>query len=147
MKSTFNSRILRITPGVHCKTKSLWTEENALRLVGQRIIVYYELLKPGETVNTDRYRQQIMDRALYKKMAKITETSTQSNSFARQYSITYSNTSHWNTWGPKLGNSSSCGFLIRPVHETLHETKNYMHRWETPLPNSAQIPSKMSKND
>ena len=24
-------------------------------------VIYYELLKPGETVNTERYRQQMID--------------------------------------------------------------------------------------
>lgn len=35
----------------------------------QEGVIYYELLKPGETVNTDRYRQQLIDlnRALLKK--------------------------------------------------------------------------------
>ena len=27
----------------------------------QKGVIYYELLKPGETVNTERYRQQMID--------------------------------------------------------------------------------------
>ena len=35
----------------------------------QKVVIYYELLKPGETVNTNRYQQQMIDlnRALHKK--------------------------------------------------------------------------------
>ena len=35
----------------------------------QKGVIYYELLKPGETVNTNRYRQQMIDlnRALQEK--------------------------------------------------------------------------------
>ena len=29
--------------------------------VDQKGVIYYELLKPGETVNTERYRQQMND--------------------------------------------------------------------------------------
>ena len=29
--------------------------------VDQKGVIYYELLKPGETVNTERYRQQMID--------------------------------------------------------------------------------------
>ncbi|KAK1332097.1 hypothetical protein QTO34_007783 [Cnephaeus nilssonii] len=43
----------RSTINIDCKSKSLQKEDNAL--------VYNELLKPGETVNTDRYRQQIIN--------------------------------------------------------------------------------------
>ena len=35
----------------------------------QKVVIYYELLKPGETVNTNRYQQQMIDlnRALQEK--------------------------------------------------------------------------------
>ena len=29
--------------------------------VNQKDVIYYELLKPGETVNTERYQQQMID--------------------------------------------------------------------------------------
>jgi len=51
----------RRTIDIDCKTKSLWTEDNALCLVGIRKVIYYELLKPGETINTERYRQQMIN--------------------------------------------------------------------------------------
>jgi len=42
---------------IDCKVKSLWTEDNALCLMeSEMYVIYYELLKPGETVNTERYR-------------------------------------------------------------------------------------------
>ena len=34
-----------------------WETKN----VDQKGVIYYELLKPGETVNTERYRQQMID--------------------------------------------------------------------------------------
>jgi len=37
---------------IDCKAKSLWTEDNALFGGHQKGVIYYELLKPGETVNT-----------------------------------------------------------------------------------------------
>ena len=33
-----------------------WETKN----VDQKGVIYYELLKPGETVNTERYRQQMI---------------------------------------------------------------------------------------
>jgi len=58
---------------IDCKVKSLWTEDNALCLVGSERCDYYELkLKSGETVNTERYRQQMinLNQALCKKRPK-----------------------------------------------------------------------------
>jgi len=55
---------------IFLKTKSLRTEDDAVRLVGSGVI-YYELLKPGETVNAHRYHQQLikLHRALREKRA------------------------------------------------------------------------------
>ena len=39
-------------------TESPWQKDDALCLVRS---VHYELLKPGETVNTKRYQQQLTD--------------------------------------------------------------------------------------
>ena len=49
----------RRTIDIDCKSKSLWTEDNALCLMDQKGVIYYELLKPGETVNTECYPQMI----------------------------------------------------------------------------------------
>jgi len=43
---------------IDCKTESLWQEDDALCLVGPEGC---GLLKPGETVNTKRYQQQLID--------------------------------------------------------------------------------------
>jgi len=54
----------RRTIDIDCKAKSLWTEDNALCLVGSErcdLLERCELLKPGETVNTERYRQQMIN--------------------------------------------------------------------------------------
>ena len=47
----------------------------------QKSVIYYELLKPGETVNTERYRQQMIDfnRALREKRPEYQKKATQSN--------------------------------------------------------------------
>ena len=44
-------------------------------------VIYYELLKPGETVNTERYRQQMIDlnQALREKRPEYQKKATQSN--------------------------------------------------------------------
>ena len=45
------------------KTESLWQKNDALCLVGwvQWGVICYELLKPGETINTKHYQQQLTD--------------------------------------------------------------------------------------
>jgi len=50
----------RRTIDIDCKAKSLWTEECSV-CWDQKGVIYYELLKPGETVNTKRYRQQMIN--------------------------------------------------------------------------------------
>jgi len=75
MKSESIFRILNpknlglIPPNIFLKIKSLRTEDDAVRLLGSGCIIYYELLKPGETVNTHRYHQQLikLHRALREK--------------------------------------------------------------------------------
>ena len=49
--------------------------------VDQKGVIYYELLKPGETVNTERYRQQMIDlnQALREKRPEYQKKATQSN--------------------------------------------------------------------
>ena len=44
-------------------------------------MIYYELLKPSKTVNTERYRQQIIDlnQALREKRPEYKKMATQSN--------------------------------------------------------------------
>jgi len=70
----------RRTIDINCKAKSLWTEDNALCLVGSERydLLYYELLKPGETVNTERYRQQMinLNQALCEKRLEYQKSNT-----------------------------------------------------------------------
>jgi len=47
----------RRTIHIDRKTESLWQEDDALCLVGPEGVIYYELLKPGETVNIKHYQQ------------------------------------------------------------------------------------------
>jgi len=71
----------RRTINIDCKAKSLWTEDNALWDLwwDQKDLIYYELLKLDETVNTERYRQQMrnLNQALYEK--RISKKATQSD--------------------------------------------------------------------
>jgi len=48
---------------------------------GGKGVIYYELLKPGETVNTERYRQQMinLNQALCEKRIRISKKATQSD--------------------------------------------------------------------
>ena len=59
----------RRTIDIHCKTKSLLKKTMLCVWWDQKGVIYYELLKSGETVNTNRYRQQMIDlnRALREK--------------------------------------------------------------------------------
>jgi len=52
----------------HLPQDQIRTEDDAVRLVGSGVI-YYELLKPDETVNAHRYHQQLikLHRALREK--------------------------------------------------------------------------------
>ena len=43
------------------KTESFWQKVDALFGGTRGALVYYELLKPAETVNTKRYQQQMTD--------------------------------------------------------------------------------------
>ena len=49
--------------------------------MNQKDMIYYELLKPSKTVNTERYRQQIIDlnQALREKRPEYKKMATQSN--------------------------------------------------------------------
>jgi len=66
-----NARNLGLIPTINIflKTKSLRTEDDAMRLVGSGGVIYYELLKPGETVNARGYHKQLikLHRALREK--------------------------------------------------------------------------------
>ena len=50
----------RPTSQINDKAEYPWREGNALYLVGSEGVLYYELLKPGETINGERYRTQLI---------------------------------------------------------------------------------------
>ena len=70
----------------HSALSSLKNSEVAIltwgtKNVNQKDMIYYELLKPSKTVNTERYRQQIIDlnQALREKRPEYKKMATQSN--------------------------------------------------------------------
>ena len=79
----------------------------------QKGVIYYELLKPGETVNTKRYQQQLIDlnRSLLKK--RLEYQKRQGHFSPWQCSITYGKTSLGHVGSTQLGSSTPCGLLIR----------------------------------
>jgi len=62
---------------IHIDRKNRFGRKTMLCVWDQKGVVYYELLKPGETVNTKRYQQQLIDlnRSLLKK--RIPKEATQ----------------------------------------------------------------------
>jgi len=70
MKSGFFFRMSRPRRTIHIDRKiDRFGRKTMLCIWNQKGVVYYELLKPGETVNTKRYQQQLIDlnRLLLKK--------------------------------------------------------------------------------
>jgi len=52
----------RRTIDIDCRTKSYYGRKTMLCVWwNQKDVIYYELLKPDETVNTERYRQQMIN--------------------------------------------------------------------------------------
>ena len=51
----------RRTIHIDRKTESLWQKEDASCLMGPRGVVCYEVLKPSEMVNSERYLQLLTD--------------------------------------------------------------------------------------
>ena len=64
----------RPTSQINGKAKYPWREGNALYLVDQKGVLYYKLLKPGETINGERYRTQLirLKRAIAEKRPEYT---------------------------------------------------------------------------
>ena len=48
------------TGQINGKAEYPWREGNALYFVGSKGVLYHELLKPGETINGERYRIQLI---------------------------------------------------------------------------------------
>jgi len=78
----------------------------------QKGVVYYELLKPGETVNTKRYQQQLIDlnRSLLKKTTRIPKDT---RSFFSMTMLHHGKTCSGYVGSTQLRNSIPCGLLTR----------------------------------
>ena len=77
-------------------------------------VVYYELLKPTETVNTKRYQRLLTDlnRSLFEK-ARVPKETTQSHFSSWPCSITHGKTGSRHVGGIQLESYTSCGLLTR----------------------------------
>jgi len=104
----------------------------------QKGVVYYELLKPGETVNTKRYQQQLIDlnRSLLKKRPE----------YQRQHKIIFLHdnaSSH--TAKPIRDTLEALSWEILPHYSPDLVLSDYhlLHRWITHLLSSALVRTKM----
>ena len=75
----------------------------------RRVWSIMELLKPGETVNTERYRQKSFEW----KTTRISKEVTQSNFASWSCTIAYSKTGQGNDRSVQLGNTFARGLLTR----------------------------------
>jgi len=110
----------------------------------QKDVIYYELLKPGETVNTKRYRQKIinLNQALCEKRPKHQK---------RQHKVILFMIMHHHTqqnWSRKrLRHLVGKYFRMRLTHQIwLHPITTYLHRWDMHLLSSASFLTKMYEN-
>lgn len=87
----------------------------------QKDVVYYELLKLGETVNTKRYQQQLinLNRSLLKKRPEYRKRQHKiiflHDNAPHTYNapITYGKTGSRHVGSTQLGSASPCGLLTR----------------------------------
>ena len=82
----------------------------------QKDVVYYELLKPGETVNTKRYQQQLID--LNRSLLKKPDQNTKRGNTRSFFSMIMLHHIRQNQFGTRWkhsaeGNSTPCGLLTR----------------------------------
>ena len=80
----------------------------------QKGVIYYELLKPGETVNTNRYQQQMIDlnRALQEKRPDYRRRQHKVI-FLHDNAFTHSETGQGNDRDVQLGNTGTRRLLSR----------------------------------
>jgi len=111
----------------------------------QKGVIYYELLNPGETVNTERYRQQMinLNQTLSEKRPEYQK---------RQHKVILL---HDNALShtAKLVKETIEAFdweilsQLRLTHQTwLRPIITYLHRWNTHLLSSASLLTKMYEN-
>ena len=132
------------TSDIDCKAKSLCTKGAALCLVGSEGVIYYELLKPVETVNAERYRQQMMDlnQVLVKNNQNIKQGNTKRFCFMVMHHRTQQNR-------PRKRLSRLVGkyFRMRLTYQTWpHPITTYLHRWDMHLLSNTSLLTKMYKN-
>jgi len=97
----------------------------------QKSVIYYELLKSGETVNTEHYRQQMinLNQALYEKRPEYQK-------WQHKVILLHDNTSSHTTKLVKETIEALFGkyFHMRLTHQTwLRPIITYLHRWDTHL--------------
>ena len=126
---------LRYIIHIDRKTESLWQEDDALCLVGPEV-VYYELLKPGETVNTKSY-QQLID--LTVRCLKNDQNTKRGKVF-----MTMLHRIRHNQFGTHWKHSAGKFYPMRLTHQTwLLPIITCLHRWVTHLLSSALVHTKM----
>jgi len=103
--------------------------------------VYYELLKPSETVNTECYRQQIinLNQALCEKRPKYQK---------RQHKVLLHDnaSSHTTKLVKETIEAFGWEILSHAVYSPdLAPITTYLHRWDTHLLSSASLLTKMAR--
>ena len=108
----------------------------------QEGVIYYELLKPGETVNAHGYHQQLIKLhcALREKKPHYRKRHDKLIFLQRQRTIAHVNN------GPKLGDTGKC-YPIPLTHQTWHLlTITCFRRWATRSLSGTSILTKTSEN-
>jgi len=105
----------------------------------QKGVVYYELLKPGETVNTKRYQQQLIDlnRSLLKKRPEYQK---------RQHKVIFLHDNAPSHSEKPIGMLEALSWEVLPqlTHQIwLLPITTRLHRWVTHLLSSALVRTKM----
>ena len=132
----------RRTIHIDRKTESLWQEDDALCDVWRdyKGVVYYELLKPGETVNTNNNWSIWTVRCL-KNDQNIKRSNTRSF-----FSMTMLHHIWQNQFGTRWKHSAGKFYPMRLTHQTwLLPITTCLHRWVTHLLSSALVRTKMWK--
>jgi len=99
-------------------------------------VIYYELLKSGETINTERYRQQMinLNQALCEKRPKYQK---------RQHKVILlrdNAPSHTAKLIKETIETFGKYFRMRLIHQTwFRPITTYLHRWDTYLLSSASL--------
>jgi len=86
-KSITLSPVVAIDLNINTTAEHSWFEDHALYLVGPKGLVYYELLKPADSITGDWYRQLIrLSHALREKRPEYEQRQSYSSSWQRSAS-------------------------------------------------------------